>query len=227
MNNEENKTEQIDRYLDDEMMPAERLAFEQQMLHEEELRLDIEAQKTVKGYIRQKAEEAELQRMFNGFHDELTKNEAPKVIVLKNELDEKKRRLEWGGMPYFAVAASIALIIISVWVIVKQDNKVQSDVEIRNNGDRQSFRIPLLIWETQKDVRVKKQTVFKDAVIINDTEHPLHYRFTDTFELHLNPVPTNRPKLSLEFDNTTKSYKVWLNGRAYDVKQTETITPLK
>ncbi len=228
MINEENKTEQIDRYLDDEMMPAERAVFEERLRREEELRLEVIAQKAVKSYVQQKGEEAELKKMFDGFHREITpqeeiQNEPSQV----KEDNEKVRKLNWGGVSYAAIAASVALIIVSVWLVIKQDDRIEPGVEIRNNLDKQPFQIPLLVWETKNDVRVKKETLTKYAVIIKDAAHPMHYRFTDTFELYLNAIPKSRPAISLEYDSNRRSYKVWIAGHSYAIQQTDKITPLK
>lgn len=231
MINEEPKTEQIDRYLDNEMMPAERTAFEERLRLEESLRQETEAQKTVKNFIRQQGERNELKQLLNTFHKELlTADRAasesetgvtePETVPI--------RKLNRSGFSYFAIAASVALLIVSVWVFMKEPGLEKPGVEIRpGTTEPEKFRIPLLVWQRQNGVRVRKETRFMNAVINKNAAYPLHYRFTDQFELYLDRIPATRPKINLEYDNDTKAYKVWINGRTYPIRKTETITALR
>ena len=63
MINDENKTEQIDRYLDEEMMPAEKVIFEKLINEQQELRREVEAQKAIRTYLNKQGEKAELRRL--------------------------------------------------------------------------------------------------------------------------------------------------------------------
>lgn len=229
MINEEPKTEQIDRYLDDEMMPAERTAFEERLRLEEELRLELEAQKAIKSYIQLQGEKKELKNLFDGFHADLSnKNNNSEKGINKKTQPNPAKKFNWGGFSYLAIAASVALMIVSVWVIVKEMSSGTPGTEIRNSDEKsEKFRIPLLIWEQQNGVRVRKETRFMDAIIREDAVHHLHYRFTEQFELYLNGISTSRPKINLEYDNDTKAYKVWIDGRPYPIRKTNVIVPLK
>ncbi|MFN8349820.1 MAG: hypothetical protein U0X91_32770 [Spirosomataceae bacterium] len=231
MMNEEPKTEQIDRYLDDEMMPAERTAFEDRLRLEEDLRLEVESQKAVKSFIQQQGERNELKQLLAIFHEEVA---ATNKTVSSTDTDETElntvpvKKIKWGEFSYLAIAASVALLIVSVWVFMKEPGIEKPGTEIRTgDNEPEKFRIPLLVWEKQNGVRVRQETRFMNAVISKNAAYPLHYRFTDQFELYLDRIPATRPKINLEYDNDTKAYKVWINGRTYPIRKTETITALR
>lgn len=229
MMNNEPKTEQIDRYLDDEMMPAERTAFEERLRLEEELCLELEAQKAVKSYIQLEGEKKELKSLFDSLHKDLSSENVIAEVDTKSKLQPTPiKKVNWGGFSYLAIAASVALMIVSVWVIVKEMGPGKPGMEIRNSDEKsEKFKIPLLIWEQQNGLRVRKETRFMDATIINDATRHLHYRFTDHFELYLNRIPTYGPKINIEYDNNTKAYKVWIDGRPYPIRKTNVSVPLK
>jgi hypothetical protein len=227
MINEEPKTEQIDRYLDDEMMPAERIAFEERLGQEEALRLELEAQKAVKNYIQLQGDKKELKSLFDSFHQNLSTDKPVSEIVRNKDIPIPVQKFNWGGFSYIAIAASVALMIVSVWVIVKEISPGKPGIEIRNGAESEKFKIPLLVWENQNGVRVRKETRFMDASIRKDIAHHLHYRFTDQFELFLNRIPAPRPKINLEYDNDTKAYKVWIDGQSYPIRKTMEIVPLR
>lgn len=106
MINEEPKTEQIDRYLDDEMMPAERAAFEERLRLEEELRLELEAQKTVKSFVHLQGEKKELRILFDSFHADLLSEKAVSEAVINKEVKPTPvQKVNWGGISYLAIAA--------------------------------------------------------------------------------------------------------------------------
>lgn len=215
MINDENKTEQIDRYLDEEMMPAEKVIFEKLINEQQELRREVEAQKAIRAYLNKQGEKAELRRLMEDFHQSINQSQ-------REEL-KQTQKIDW---TYWAVAASIVLAIVSTWLIVKENNLPSDKTEIRTGNQTEVFAITMLVWETNNDKRIKKQETKINTVIINDLTHRFHYRFTNTLELYWNPLPKPRPQISLEYDNDTRRYKLWIDKRPYFIQKTDSILPL-
>ena len=131
MTDDENKSEWIDRYLDEMLSPEERKSFENSMADNPDFRLEVDAQQAVRALIIRQGEQASLRKMFDEFHLSLVEEEeikeADKIPVLnsqENISSEKKKekvlRVNWGNWSYMAVAASIAITIVGVWTVLKK-----------------------------------------------------------------------------------------------------------
>lgn len=226
----EDKTERIDRYLDDALTHEEKLAFENEMAANPDFRLEAEAQEAVRNLISSRAEKEDLRRMFETFHAEL--HAVPTAADERNSKEKKGilRKLEWGNWSYTAIAASVAILIIGVWTVWNNQNLtgkvVPGGQEIRVDERNEVFRLPLLSWKTVdfKPVLQDKQMI--DATIIRSKEYRSHYRFTDILEIYSDKLTEKQQKISIAYDVDTKQYRLHIGNSSYPIRKTEQITPL-
>ena len=111
----EDRTERIDRYLDEALTPQEKVAFENEMSADADFRLEVEAQEAVRNLIGSQAEKEDLRRLFATFHSEMeTASVRDEEKQSHEDLFKKKkgivRRLDWGNWSYTAIAASVAIL---------------------------------------------------------------------------------------------------------------------
>lgn len=224
MENEE-RTERIDRYLDDELTAAERVVFGNEMAADADFKLEVEAQEAVRNLISSRAEKEELRRMFATFDSEM--NTAG--VQDREHLQEKKdifRRVKWGGWSYLAVAASIALTIIGVWTFIRDEGPLVHQTGIRVESHNEAFRVPLLTWRTVDFKPVLQERRLIDVSIIRDQEHTLRYKFTDILEIYSDQLTEKQQKISIAYDVDTKQYRLHIGNSSYLIRKTEQITPL-
>ena len=238
MMDDENKTELIDRYLDEELSPAENESFESSLAVDSELRLEVEAQNAVRNMIKQQGEKADLLRIFDEFHESIAKENVltpeshGKIIDLNQILDESSHskelfKVNWRNWVPVAVAASIALTILGVWTIVKDRNDFNNQQEIRNNADDEAFRIPFLTWRTINNKPVLQERKLIDLKITRKTKYKFHYRFKSFLEIYSDTLNGNNEKITLQFDPDLRVYKLWIGKKVFFITKTEEIIPLQ
>ena len=234
MMDDENKAELIDRYLDEELSLSEKASFEASLDTDSDLKLEVEAQTAVRKIIQQQGEKAALRRMFVDFHTNLeketisTSDSDEKVIPLDNNRHSKKLfKVSWRNWSPIAVAASVALTILGVWVIVKDRNSFDDQFEIRNNADDEALRIPFLTWRTIDNKPVLTDRKFINLKITRKTRYKLHYRFKSFLEIYSDSLTGKGEKITLQFDPDTGVYKLWMGKKVYLITKTEEISPLR
>nr|WP_295934283.1 hypothetical protein [uncultured Dyadobacter sp.] len=223
----EDRTERIDRYLDDELTAAEKIAFGNEMATDADLRLEVEAQEAVRNLISSRAEKEELRRMFAAFHSEL--NAGGTQDVATEYLQKEKgilRKVKWGGWSYLAVAASVALTIIGVWTFIKVQEPLGNQTGIRVESRNETFRVPLLTWRTVDFKPVLQDRRMIDVSIIRDQDHTSHYKFTNILEIYSDQLTEKQQKISIAYDVDTKQYRLHIGNSNYLIRKTEQITPL-
>ncbi|GGH46789.1 hypothetical protein GCM10007423_46800 [Dyadobacter endophyticus] len=226
----EDKTERIDRYLDDMLTPEEKIAFEAEMAANPDFRFEMEAQEAVRNLISSQAEKEDLRRMFTTFHHEL---DALPIAADESSSKKKKgilRKLQWSNWSYSAIAASVAILIIGVWTVWNNinpaGNNATGNQEIRVDERNEVFRVPLLSWKTVdfKPVLQDKQLI--DATIIRSREYRSHYRFNDILEIYSDKLTEKQQKISIAYDVDTKQYRLHIGNNSYPIRKAEQITPL-
>jgi hypothetical protein len=239
MMDDENKAELIDRYLDQELSPAEKTLFEQSLKNDTELKLEVEAQNAVRNMIILQGEKAALSKMFDAFHHQMEtpetlaeENHDSKIVVPDAESDKKRRskkifEIQWGNWSYMAVAASVALTIIGFWTVFKDRSVFDDQMEIRNNADDEAFRIPFLTWRTVENKPVLQDRKFIDLKITRKTENKFHYRFKSFLEIYSDSLTGKNDKITLQYDQDSGVYKLWIGKRIYIIGKTDTIRPLE
>lgn len=230
----EDRTERIDRYLDDALTPEEKLAFETEMAADPDFQLEVEAQEAVRNLISSQAEKEGLRHLFATFHTELQLVQATTDEHEESSSQQQKkgiqRKLQWGNWSYTAIAASVAILIIGVWTVWNNIRPTGSDVtsgqEIRIDARNEVFRIPLLSWKTvdYKPVLQEKQMI--DATIIRSKAYRSHYRFGDILEIYSDKLTEKQQKISIAYDVDTKQYRLHIGNNSYPIRKTEQITPL-
>ncbi|CAG4994750.1 hypothetical protein DYBT9275_01459 [Dyadobacter sp. CECT 9275] len=238
MTDDENKSEWIDRYLDEVLPPGERKDFENSMALDPDFRLEVEAQLAVRNLIVHQGEQASLRSMFDKFHLSLMEEEGmkeeDKIPVLNSQENipsEKKKekvlRVNWGNWSYMAIAASIAITIIGVWTVLKKpSDMIGEQMGIRLNGKNEAFRVPFLTWSTLNDKPVLQDKKFIDVVIIRKPKYHFHYRFNAVIELYSDTLSEKGEKITLQYDRDTGIYKLWIGRKVYVIQKTDKITPL-
>lgn len=227
----ETLTERIDRYLDDVLDPTEKAAFENEMTSDTELRLEVGAQEAMRGLIRSKAEKEDLQKLFDAFHTELNAGIPGDTRKRdnENEAGRKKgiiRKVQWRQWSYGAVAASVAIVLIGVWAVLKDRKLTGNQTEIRVDNRQEAFRIPLLSWKTVDFKPVVQDRRMVDAAIIRHKDYHFHYRFTSILEIYSDKLTGKQQKISIAYDVGTKQYRLHIGSRSYPIRKTEEITPL-
>lgn len=231
----EDRTERIDRYLDEALSPEEKVAFENEMAADADFRLEVEAQEAVRNLISSQAEKEDLRNLFATFHTEM--ETAPVMDEEKQsreDLRKKKkgilRKLDWGNWSYTAIAASVAILIIGVWTVWNNTRpgggEITNGQEIRIDERNEVFRIPLLSWKTVDFKPVLQDRQMIDATIIRSEEYRLHYRFTDILEIYSDKLTEKQQKISIAYDVDTKQYRLHIGTSIYLIRKTEQITPL-
>jgi hypothetical protein len=227
----ESKTELIDRYLDKELTAGETHSFEKDLSEDSDLRLEVQAQEAVRNLIRSKAEKESLQTLFNTFHAELNEDDSEeenvRELFRKNqEKKENVRKIIWGNWSYMAVAASVAIIIIGTWSVLKEKDTIGDRVEVRIKGGSETFRAPMLTWKVVDFKPVLQDNQPMDVTIIRSKEHDFHYRFTHVLEIYSGTLTEKQQKISIEYDLDKKSYLLRIGSKSYPIRKTDQITPL-
>jgi hypothetical protein len=230
----EDRTERIDRYLDDALTQEEKLAFEIEMAADPDFQLEVEAQEAVRNLISSQAEKEGLRHLFTTFHTELQATPAATEEEEESSSQQQKRgiqrKLQWGNWSYTAIAASVAILIIGVWTVWNNLKPTGSDLtngqEVRVEGHNEVFRIPLLSWKTVDFRPVLQDKQMIDATIIRSKDYRSHYRFGDILEIYSDKLTEKQQKISIAYDVDTKQYRLHIGNNSYPIRKTEQITPL-
>jgi hypothetical protein len=225
---ESKKTELIDRYLDDTLSPDEKKIVQERLETELEFQLEIEAQSAVRSLLQADGERQALQKLMDQYHRELSKGH---TTDYKGELTAHKKkgrmiRLNWGGnWPYMAIAASIALVLVGVWTVIK-DKPIYNDFEVRHDPGHDMKRIPLLSWKTIDHKPSLIRSGFVNLKITSTAKKTLEYRFTSYLEIFSDSISIKTSRISLQHEQTAGTYKLWIDKKSYNIIKTDVITPL-
>ncbi|WAC10148.1 anti-sigma factor family protein [Dyadobacter pollutisoli] len=226
----ESKTELIDRYLDQELSDGEKHSFEKDMSEDSGLRLEVQAQEAVRNLIRSKAEKDSLKKLFNTFHaewnDDDSEEENVRELVGGDQEKKNVKKVSWGNWSYLAVAASVAIMIIGTWSVLKEKDSIGDRVEVRVKGGSETFRIPMLTWKVVDFKPVLQSNQPMDVTIIRSKQYDFHYRFTNVLELYSGTLTEKTQKISIEYDLDKQSYLLRIGSKSYPIRKTDEITPL-
>ncbi|MCF0073498.1 hypothetical protein LZD49_23670 [Dyadobacter sp. CY261] len=231
----EDRTERIDRYLENTLSPAKKIAFENEMAANADFRLEVEAQEAVRNLISSQAEKENLRQLFATFHAEMEAMPTGKEESQVNEyLQNKKgiqRQLQWSNWSYMAIAASVAILIIGVWT-VWNNTKLTGGLtgnksEIRVDERNEVFRVPMLSWKTEGFKPVLQDRRMIDVTIVRSKEYHSHYRFTDILEIYSDKLTEKQQKISIAYDVDLQQYRLHIGKSSYTIRKTEQIAPLR
>jgi hypothetical protein len=212
---QDNLTEWIDNYLDKTLSVEELSIFEDYVVNHPETKKAIAAQKLVREALRKNGR-ATLKAQLKQVHTEMLQENNAVPFYTHSTTENKRRYLLVG-----AAAAIFLMVAVGVYLftnpIEKQGNLVATHQKIvkieylEQNNEAQGFAGD---GTTGKDY---KTLVLRHT---NTYDKP-HYEFIspDTITLFSNNLDPTQQKIQLQYDNATNTYKLLIDGQAFEVEQ--------
>lgn len=206
MINEENITDIIDQYLRNELEGEELEEVEERLASDPQFRSEVEAQKAVLNSLRILGRES-LRDQFKGFHRELDLGE-------ETSARETRVRRLWTKNRYYAIAASVALAIVS-GIILYTNRAAGPDPLVAV-----TFKAP--VFDSQSGLGIAGDVKVVDSVVIQlstHAEYDEHYQFTDTLRIYQPDLSLESNSIHLEFDANSNGYYLVIDSTYYIVEK--------
>jgi hypothetical protein len=212
---QDNLTEWIDNYLDKTLSTEELSSFEDYIANHPETKKAIAAQKLVREALR-KNSRATLKAQLKQVHTEMLQENNAIPLHTRTNTEKNRRYLLVG-------AAAVVLLMVAVGVyqftnpIDDQGNLVATHQKV--------FKIEYVEQHTEAQGFAGEGTTGKDYKTLvlrhTDTYDKPHYEFIhpDTITLFSNNLNPTQQKIQLQYDTPSNSYKLVIDGQAFEVEQ--------
>ena len=231
MSAEQNLTEIIDRYLQGRMSASELEEFEHNLAIDEELRLEVEAQKAVIQLIHEDGQEEKMRQLFKGFQEKLQAEESPIIKPLREdptkEIFQTSRTQRYTR--YFAIAASVTFIAFIGFLLWRNGNLTE-DLPQKITQAEKSISIPIYLSDSSSFGFAGSSQVLEEINIqlLVDSVNAPSYRFFNGVDLQiLSPDTTLWASdifLSRDGDNV---YTLVIDSLPYPIQYgSRTLSPL-
>jgi hypothetical protein len=218
MRNKENKTEWIDSYLDAELEGTDLEEFEHLLKSDKYFRLEVEAQKAVRGSLQQWGDK-ELKNKFQQFHAQFSaeKNKIDPNKGMGNS-DEKKSRKKsrWISLKDFLkIAASLSILLVAAIFLINRNQSSPQESEVFTAYHTFKTAVETSQTESMGYAGEKYLTDLVTVQLIQDDRYPFHYRFRDTLQI-FSTTPIREGEFRVEYNGQEASYFLHISGKRYE-----------
>jgi hypothetical protein len=211
---DENKTEIIDSYLEGSLDAADRQEVEERMRQDAAFRREVELQHALTQQIQLRGE-LQLKKRLGALHEQ--------HLGTGQRTEEEQRtnvRSLWSRRAYWAVAASLALLLV-VGSVLWLNRATWFSGGTSSGRQPIAFQVPVL-EKGDSELGFGGETAVTDSVVVQllqEAQYNNHYRFRDTLQLFLSQPLAQPSGIKLNFDRQTSTYHLELNGNTYRLEK--------
>lgn len=217
MMNEENYPEWIEQYLSEKLTGEPLRAFEAKLLADARFKREVENQRNIVRNVKLVGQE-DLRRQLKQFHQE-TVTQEPRVdeaSETRTLSGNRQRKL----FPYYAIAASIALVIFAGWLYTTQFRRQPAATVAVSPTPPQLAYIPYQIQNQDQDLGFGGKPVVDTTIAIliypDQSSGQPQYWFDDTLRLY---GTLDTRKLSLRYNQSAERYALQLDSLTFPLKR--------
>ncbi len=217
MSSQEDITERIDRYLDGQLVGSEQAEFEQQLQQNAELRLEVEAQKSVRKMLQARGED-ELRAKFKQFHARLQAEDKAVLLKADDEVSSATTtnvRSMWRKTNVLAIAASFTILLVAGSILWFNHNPLLNSSRTEAISGK-IFQVPLMQADGMGYAGTGTEMDSVVVQLLSDKRYANHYRFKDTLQIFSQSLDISRiDQWRIEYNDSLNTYTISISGRRY------------
>jgi hypothetical protein len=218
MFSQEDKTEWIDRYLDNLLSEVERIQFEDLLVHDSELKLEVEAQKAVRRTLQMQGD-MNLKSKFKQFHSRMEDEE--KILLPKSGYQElPKENIQvnkwWMNSGILSIAASLLLVLVASSIIWLNKESLFNSKQVETASSR-TFQIPVIERSGMGYAGTSVDSVV--VQILSSKQYNNQYRFKDSLQIFMHSINDETPRMQLEYIDSLNAYILIINKQRYPIER--------